>query len=132
MTNDYEIRRRQEREELYDRRRKYQEEMIKERARVRELFRKRGIPEWQQGMKFDRIVKVEIVVDCKYESTCFVIPEDIDLEKVVRWFINDTKFFSCVVFWEDFPPTTIWYDEGVDRYFDHARYMHKHYPKKED
>lgn len=108
-------------DEIYERRRKYEQEMLEERARVRGLMQKRGIQEYKPGEKFDRIVKVEQLVDhgCLYESTCFVIPDDIDLEKVIRWFVHDTKYGECTCFLDDCPPNTMRCDYDIDYFVRH-------------
>lgn len=117
-------------EEVYKRREKHEQDMLDERERVRKLFRKRGIPEFIPGCKLDRVVKVEQLVDhgCIIESTLFVIPEDIDLEKVIRWFVHDTKYGECTCFLDDCPPNTMRCDYDIDYFVRH--YLRRHYLKK--
>lgn len=109
-------------------RKEYQEKMLKERDRVKGLFQRRGIPEYRPGIDTsDRIVKIENIVDSLYETTCFKIPEDIDLKKVVRWFVHDTEYKRCTVFLTGWNPTTISCDYDIEYYFKYAPKAHEKY-----
>ena len=110
-------------------RKKYQAEMLEERDRVKALFQKRGIQQAERG-EFDRVVAVENTVDYIIESTCFQIPEDIDLKKVVRWFVHDTKFHECTVFLKGWNPTTIRCDRDIEYFFKYAPAAHERYLEK--
>lgn len=105
--------------EIAEMRRKYEQEMIEERARVRELFKKRGIPEYVPGSGKDRVIKIEQVIGSMYEYTWFVIPDEIDLRKVIHWFVHCTKYGECTVFLKGCPPTTIYSDDGIEYFFRH-------------
>ena len=121
MTSDYEKKYRQDLAEIYKMREKREQDLLEERARIKALFQKRGIPEYIPGSPLERVVKIEQVVGNLYESTWFVIPEDIDLEKVVRWFVHDTKYGACTVFMEGCPYTTIADDYNIDYFFRHLK-----------
>lgn len=49
--------------------------------------------------------------------TIFEIPESIDLEKVVWWFVNKTKYHGCTVFTQGRTPTTITTNKDIEWYF---------------
>lgn len=120
MTKEYEEKLRRDREALYERRKEHQRKSIQERDRIKALFQKRGIPEYRPGIdSFHRIVKIEILVDYIYEDTCFKIPEDIDLKKVVQWIVHDTYLGECTVFLDGAPATTIRCDYDLDYFFRH-------------
>lgn len=115
-------------EEYYTMRKAWQEKMLKERDRIKGLFQRRGIPEYDRTHdSFDRIVEIENVVDCIYESTYFKIPEDINLKKVVQWFVHDTEYKSCTVFLSGWNPTTIGCDYDIEYYFKYAPKAHEKY-----
>ena len=122
MTKEYEEKLIRERKELAERREKYEAEMLVERDRIISLFQKRGIP-LAERRPLDRVVKIENIIDhgCLIESTYFQIPEDIDLEQVVKWFVHDTKFGECTVFLKGCPPTTIRDDYNIDYFFRHLK-----------
>lgn len=110
----------------WEERKKYQEEMLEERDRVKGLFQKRGIREYEHGVdSLDRVVKIENVVDCVYEMTWFKIPEDIDLEKVATWFVHDTKFHECTLFLSGWNPTTVRCDRDISYFFKYAPAAHE-------
>ena len=120
MTKEYEEKLRREREELYAARKRYHAEMFEERDRIIALFQKRGI-RLATERPFNRVVTIENTDDYGIiTDTCFQIPEDIDLEKVLRWFVHSTKYYSCTVFLLGWNPTTIYSDDGIDYFMKYA------------
>lgn len=98
---------------------KYEKEIAEELERVKALLATRGITERKPDEEFDRIVVVETPYDygCRIKSTCFKVPEGIDLKMVVWWFVHKTKFYDCTVFLNGRQPTTIGCDEVLNRFF---------------
>lgn len=131
---DYNKKLEQERKELYKARKRYEAEMLAERERVIALLEGRGIHKAKRrfpGDEFDRVITVD---NYRYsgliESTCFQIPEDIDLRKVVSWFVHSTKYGECTVFLLGWNPTTVRCDRDIEYFFKYAPEARERYLAK--
>jgi len=119
MSGEYEAKWREEIRANADRRHAYELEMLEELARVKALLATRGIVERKADEEFDRIVSVDNRYDyfSTIKSTCFKVPDSIDLERVVRWILDSTRYSECTVFLNGHNPTTVRCDADVKYFF---------------
>lgn len=109
------------RKEFFDMRRQYQKEMSEELIRIEMALDSKGInvvPNTEKGQG-NRYIEVENVSDdlCRIFRILFEVPESINLEKVVWWFVNKTKYSECTVYTDGRNPTTIRTNNDIKWYF---------------
>ena len=105
--------------EYYDTQKMYQEQMEEELIRVQAFLEDMGIRDCGRVdyAYCKRYIKVETPGTYRNYPTYFAVPQDKDMEAVVRWLIKETMFRWPTVFIEGRTATTLSSELDIKHYF---------------